>query len=289
MGSCLGRPKWPGTLYVDLPQYRFQPIRIIEGRTEEILMERYATIENTWKSSEAWKLLCDATRNALQTTHAQVETCVCFGTFSMNGRRDFAGNSNWLGTSDHHAFWEEIHNTALLQIAAFKSAVDTIGTNPCHSSETLELIRSTEHVQSKRPKAYAQDPTYNMLDTSFLSKIDIMRVDSPNGWDLLDRSSFAYCPPTEHMLKFMAIKRDPALFLSSLSLDQVRDTEAAHFHVCPGDDRVPTKKQRKAKVGTIEKFMAEHDSHKLPAHDNPGVEPLAFQNHVLYWLTSDEP
>lgn len=232
-------------------QTRIDPHRVADGMTTEKLSERYDLIEKKWRASESCKRLIRAIGEAMQVNTLQVNSCLCFGTGSMSGLR-------------HD--WIQRHDVALYQIAAFKTAVDTIG-----------------NAQSRRPVAYAQEPAYNLLDESFLFSLQVVKVDSPSGWDLIDSSSFCYCPGAEQYVSIMAIKNDPGFYMAGplpwLREKQVEDADVLPSH--SGEDWTPHMKGERLQM--IDKFMDEHDVCTLPDLD---AADYPFYDQVLYWRKS---
>jgi hypothetical protein len=71
------------------------------------------------------------------------------------------------------------------------------------------------NIQNLRSSAYAQDPLYNVVDTVFLRRLQIMRTDSPRGFSFVDSSSFTYPPGAEDDVALNILSRDPALSLQN--------------------------------------------------------------------------
>ena len=235
-------------------QTRIDPHRIADGMTAEKLSERYNLIEKKWHTSESCKRLTKALHEAVQASSIAVKSCICFGTGSMSGLR-------------HD--WIQRHDVALYQIAAFKTAVDTI-----------------ETAQSRRPIAYAQEPAYNVLDEKFLASLQIVKVDSPSGWDLIDSSSsFCYCPGAEQYVSIMVIKKDPGFYMAG-PLPWLRERQVENAFVLPihcGEEWSPNMKEER--LNMIDKFMDEHDVCTLPDLD---AADYPFYNEVLYWRRPDD-
>jgi hypothetical protein len=229
-------------------QTRIDPHRVADEMTVEKVSERYTLIEKKWQASESCKRLIEAMREALQGNTGEVKSCICFGSGSMSGLR-------------HD--WIQRHDVALYQIAAFKTAVDTI-----------------ETTQSRRLVAYAQEPAYNLLDETFLASLQIEKVDSPNGWDLIESSSFCYCPGAEQYVSIMVVKKDPGFYMAG-PLPWLREKQVENACVLPGhcgeDWNADLKEQR---LHMIDKFMDEHDVCTLPDFD---AADYPFYDQVLYW------
>lgn len=228
-------------------QSRLDPHRVADGMTKEKLLERYNMIEKKWHASESCTRLCKTLHEAIRASSTAVESCICFGTGSMSGLRQD---------------WIHRHDVALFQIAAFKTAVDTI-----------------ERAQSRRPTAYAQEPAYNVLDTSFLDSLQIVKVDSPGGWDLIDPSSFTYCPGAEQFVSIMIVRKDPGFYMGG-PLPWLRDRQIENAFRLPSHcDQEHSENEQQERLQMIDKFMDEHDVYSLPdldAADHP------FYDQVLY-------
>jgi hypothetical protein len=148
-------------------------------------------------------------------------------------------------------------------------------------SKQQDLI-GVEQVQSSRPVVYAQEPAYNILDKSLLNKLQILPVDSPTGWTLIEPSSFVYCPGAEQFVSIMALENNPAFYLAG-PLDWLRGQQAERkcqndvstsFDVRPHD----AEDQRKI-LSMIEKYVHEHNAQKLSDLDAPDYP---FHGMVLY-------
>jgi hypothetical protein len=108
--------------------------------------------------------------------------------------------------------WFYSPGRALSQVAAFKTAVDTIGEDlPRFISSRQILTTMTAKVQGFRPQAYAQEPSCNVLDTRLLGKLGIMKVDSPRGWELVNENSFTFCSYPEPFVAFSHFGEKPGI------------------------------------------------------------------------------
>ena len=229
-------------------QTRVHPHRVEDGMTQEKIQARYNMIEERWQASESCKQLSKTLYDAVQGIGTKIKTCVCFGTGSFSGLR-------------HD--WIQRHDVAMHQIAAFKTAVDTI-----------------ERAQSYRPLAYAQEPAYNALDKEFLASLQIVKVDSPMGWEMIEAtSSFCYCPGAEQFVSLMAIRKNPAFYLAGhLSWLRERQMElACIFPPHCGQDDIDG--DQKKLLQLIDNFVDEHIVYTLPDLDAPDSP---FYNEVLY-------
>jgi hypothetical protein len=230
-------------------QTRVDPHRVEDGMSLEKIQARYNLIEKKWQASELCKQLSKTLYDAVQATSIKIKTCVCFGTGSFSGLR-------------HD--WIQRHDVALYQIAAFQTAVDTI-----------------ERAQSHRPLAYAQEPAYNPLDVKFLASLQIVKVDSPLGWEMIEsKLSFCYCPGAEQFVSIMVIRKNPAFYLAG-PLSWLRERQAEHACELPSHcGQEHSKDEQKKRLQMIDDFMDEHNVCTLPdldAADSP------FHNAVLYW------
>ena len=113
----------------------YDPWPATAGMTDEQPMDDYKIIEEKWKASDSCKELTRALRENMIRPDIEIKTCVCFGTGTVCGYYAWA----WTGPPWHHG--------ALYQVAAFKGAIDIIGTaaHRCKSWLTSSRRRSTRH------------------------------------------------------------------------------------------------------------------------------------------------
>ena len=132
-----------------------------------------------------------------------------------------------------------------------------------------------------------------MLDTSFLSKLHIMRIDSPNGFELMNPirtrlpdslevinpESFIFCPGAEQDVSLRAVKKDPTFYLGG-DLHWLRDRQAESACALPPDYEEPTTEDQQSVLQMIDTFIEGHDVQKLPDLD---AADFPFHDEMLYW------
>jgi hypothetical protein len=160
-----------------------KPMPPAQGTTLESMHAQFGKVEARWKDTELCKTLERVLTSKIlpEVAERNITAGIVFGTGS------FCGDA---------VHWIDRHQSAYFQLAAFKSVLDAV-----------------EKVQGEAVAAYAQEPHYNELDTTFLASLNITKVDHPRGFELLDVASFAYSPAAEPEVEAQIIDRDPQVWL----------------------------------------------------------------------------
>ena len=242
---------------------------IPDGASVDKAIDRYKILEQCWLSSESWSVLRIALTDTIHLSAQPVSNCVLFGSGSVTG--SFRG-------------WIERHDVALTQIAVFKSVVNTIAT-----------------IQGQSRPAYAQEPEYNHLDSAFLATLNINTVGSPKGFELLDKSSFAYAPGAEFDVAMRSVFAEPQIYLTheldhytrnekglavteyksyGSSMDgkqkSLDDLEAEH-----GPEYTESyREEYENECRILERFKSDHESLKIPDLD---AQDYPFHNQSIYY------
>jgi hypothetical protein len=214
-----------------------RPMKPLRGTTVQSMQEQYDKISTKWLESEMHHSLQDILTRRVLTEDNKITNCVIFGSGSL------------CGDAIH---WLDRHESAYYQIAAFKSAVDTI-----------------EQVQGYRPQSYAQEPYYNDLDADLLAALGITAVTHPEGFKLLDSNSFAYSPAAELEVEYQIMSLDPRIWLHR-SLD--------HLHTAAAEQVAQEYSDLVLKM--TEHFKSHHESARLP--DLP-LKNFPFHGSVIWW------
>lgn len=217
-----------------------RPMSPVKGTTPETIRAQFNGVQARWLETELCKALQEVLTAVVRNGN-KITRCVMFGSGSFCG---------------DEVHWIDRHESAYNQLAAFKTAVDTIS-----------------RVQGEPAHAYAQEPCYNDLDAGLLAGLDITKVDHPAGFELLapagTSSSFAYSPAAEPVVELEIMSHDPSLWLH-------RSLEHLTF---PGerltaDDLEMTKR-----------FKESHASQSLPELN---LKNFPFHGSVIWWRQDDD-
>ncbi|EXJ92705.1 hypothetical protein A1O3_01257 [Capronia epimyces CBS 606.96] len=219
-----------------------RPMNPVKGTTVETMRVQYDKIEAKWLESDFCRTFREILRRSTAGAERTFSNCVVFG------------SGSFCGDEIH---WIDRHESAFYQIAAFKTAADTIG-----------------QIQGHRPPSYAQEPYYNDLDAEFLASLNIHRVDHPKGFDLLDETSFVYSPAAEPEVELQIISHEPRVWLH-------RSLE----HMVQSDERTTTdtgftEDESKPNRNLTKSFKNTHDFSQLPPLD---LKNFPFHGSVLWW------
>ncbi|KAJ9603964.1 hypothetical protein H2200_011486 [Cladophialophora chaetospira] len=215
-----------------LPPIR--PMLAAKGSSLESMRAQYSKVEAIWLETELCRKLKQTLVERALTGADKISTCVLLG------------SGSFCGDAIH---WMNRHEVAYFQLAALKTAVNTIETE-----------------QGRPVSAYAQEPYYNELDAELLASLDVTKVDHPRGFELLDECSFAYSPAAEIRIEQMVLARMPQIWLHRQFNPWLRpDTEPSSELQDP--------------------FIKTHDYSDLP---HAALRGFPFQNSVIWWKKHDD-
>ncbi len=101
----------------------------------------------------------------------------------------------------------------MYQLAAFLSVAALVGiANWSASRDTFTDDNSGKHTGHK-PIIAAQEVVYNEMDVGLLGELGVKSVEHPEGFKMLDKHSFAFCPGAEQDVLFTTLRADPAVYL----------------------------------------------------------------------------
>lgn len=151
----------------------------------------------------------------------------------------------------------------MYQLAAFKTVIDILTSQ-----------------QSQRPRAFCQEPLFNALDKQLLDELNIEVVNHPAGFDLINATTFVFCPSAPYPIVRGILNHLPPVFMNQGALDTFRDPETGQLscelissfpeedpdqrHLSPA--QIKEKKRRNAIKGAflIERFKRGKKGIKLP-------------------------
>lgn len=251
------------------------------GVTLESLSREYRTIRDQWLASTSCQALKTLLVDRVLRDDVQIDRCIVFGTGSFSGLRE-----GWISR----------RQVAMCQLAVLQTMKETIGENT-----------------TQRPSLHAQDPAYNDLDVEFLTSLDVLVEQVPDGFDLVAQKSLVYTPCAELHVEMEVLTRRPSILLTG-RLDWFWRNEqgracTSRQGVCAGSTQVSSSvtgnsgddsREREAPAGRLrvaaaqdlerdyqafERFVGRSNQAPLPSLD---VKDHPFTEQYLYWLEADE-
>lgn len=140
--------------------------------------------------------------------------------------------------------WVDRRLVSLYQLAALVDVVASISSSSSAGEFIHILSISITHLiihsqlTDSTIKTYAQDPVFNTLDTSLLSSLDIIVLESPLAFGKVTPRTFLFCPGAErtHLEQLLAL--DPA-FVFGGPLEDVESEVVGAFVKRRGSVRLP--------------------------------------------------
>lgn len=211
------------------------------GFTTTSMRAQFDKIETKWRQTDLCKAFKDVLAKRIAEAESKISHCILFGSGSLCG---------------DEVHWIDRHESAYYQVAAFKTAIETI-----------------QQAQQQPIRAFAQEPSYNELDAALLASLHITKVDHPEGFNLLGEPSFAYSPAAEPEVELQIMFYDPPIWLHR-SLDHLlRDDKIR------GDADFTTEEAR-INLEMTEIFKKKHESAELPAIN---LKNFPFHGSVIWW------
>ncbi|GFN17942.1 SRR1 family protein [Aspergillus tubingensis] len=212
----------------------FHPAEAPPTTTLDSLKSQFTLIQRTWKDSSTCDVVGRTLHNILlaqlQSRESNTDTQQSHTTTEKNKHNGIGTGIDsiiCIGLGSPSGFlrggWVDRRLVSLYQLAALVDVVASISS----SSSADSTI-----------KTYAQDPVFNTLDTSLLSSLDIIVLESPLAFGKVTPRTFLFCPGAErtHLEQLLAL--DPA-FVFGGPLEDVESEVVGAFVKRRGSVRLP--------------------------------------------------